>query len=217
MAIPCMVVGGRGTECGFGRFVTVSGGGFAVAITLLVLTMEPDGVRGEDLVRDLDARLIDLLPQIEAYFLAFAIVGRFWIGHHRFFGELCGFDRGLMALNLVYLSLIVFLPVPVEVLGEHGEQEAAVVFFAMSMAAAGLVEALMAFYAQRRELVLPELRAYQPRVIAMILTTPAVFLISIPVAWVAPGVAPWLWIALFPLMALEGRRSSRLRRHPSSA
>ena len=39
-----------------------------------------------------------------AYAVSFAVIGRFWVIHHRFFGDIAGFDGRLMALNLVYLG-----------------------------------------------------------------------------------------------------------------
>ena len=50
--------------------------------------------------QDLGDALVDLLPSLGAYALAFALVGRFWVIHHNLFEKLRGFDRTLMALNL---------------------------------------------------------------------------------------------------------------------
>jgi hypothetical protein len=87
-----------------GRIAAFTDGVMAVAITLLVLNLEvPRLTPGEDLG---DA-LVDLLPSLGAYALAFALVGRFWVIHHNLFEKLRGFDRALMALNLLFLALIV--------------------------------------------------------------------------------------------------------------
>ena len=52
-----------------------------------------------------------------AYALSFAVIGRFWVVHHRFFSEVTGFDSRLISLNILYLAWIVLIPFSSEVLG----------------------------------------------------------------------------------------------------
>jgi uncharacterized membrane protein len=192
-------------ELGFGRIVAFSDGVFAVAITLLVLTIDPPVVRDDLNESELVDRLTDLLPQIEVYFLAFAVVGLFWIGHHRFFRDLRAFDRGLMMLNLGYLSLVAFLPLPVAVFGDHGGETAAVIFFALSMGAIGLVDAAMTIYAAGRRLLDEGAYARRRQLVLLNLVAPAVFFASIPVALLDADVAPWLWFAIIALSVTGNR------------
>src|ERR687895_1562872 len=89
-----------------GRIAAFTDGVMAVAITLLVLNLEvPTVPKGE-----LDDALVDLIPSLIAYLLAFALVGRFWVIHHRLFETLRAFDSRLMTLNLAFLTLIVLVP-----------------------------------------------------------------------------------------------------------
>ena len=55
-----------------------------------------------------------------AYAISFAVIGRFWLVHHRFFSEVIAFDGRLIALNMVYLGFLVLIPFSSEVLGEYG-------------------------------------------------------------------------------------------------
>ena len=48
------------------------------------------------------------------------MIGRFWLVHHRFFGEVTAFDGRLIGLNMLYLAWIVLIPFSSEVLGEYG-------------------------------------------------------------------------------------------------
>ena len=69
------------------------------------------------------------------------------------------------------------------------------------MAGAGLVELAVWLYATHTKglvpaSVSPAVRRYE---LAQLLPTPVVFLLSIPVAFVAPGVAPFTWILLVPI------------------
>ena len=75
-----------------------------------------EGVRDGELGRALWDQRQDLF----AYALSFAVIGRFWLVHHRFFGEVTGFDSRLIGLNLFYLAWIVLIPFSSQVLGDHG-------------------------------------------------------------------------------------------------
>src|SRR5207342_899326 len=131
-------------EVEFSRIVAFSDGVFAIAITLLVLQLEvPERTAGAHLWSE----LWDQRQDVFAYAISFAVVGRFWLVHHRFFGEVVRFDSGLIALNLFYLAWIVLMPFSSEVLGDHGGTEAAVVLYAVNLVGVILVGSLLFSYA----------------------------------------------------------------------
>jgi uncharacterized membrane protein len=133
-------------EIEFSRIVAFSDGVFAIAITLLVLNLGvPEHVRHDDLWPVLRDQGQDLF----AYALSFAVIGRFWVVHHRFFGDVTGFDGRLIALNLFYLSWIVLLPFSSQVLGDHGGDEAAVILYSINLVGAILSGTLMFADARR--------------------------------------------------------------------
>ena len=41
--------------------------------------------------------------------LSFAVVGRFWMAHHRIFGSIARFDTNLVVINLAYLAFIALI------------------------------------------------------------------------------------------------------------
>ncbi len=192
-------------EVEFSRIVAFSDGVFAIAITLLVLNLNvPEHLHGDDLNSVLWEQRQDLL----AYVISFAVIGRFWIVHHRFFGTVTGFDGRLLSLNLFYLGWIALFPFSAGVFGDHAGDTAAIVVYAVNLAGIALVGMLMAADARRAGLakMLPEeARDGQRRA----LIVAVVFLASIPVAFVNPDVAPLLWLALFADPV--GRRAARRR------
>jgi uncharacterized membrane protein len=193
---------------GLGRIVAFSDNVFAVAITLLVLSIGAPKLTHAQARHDLGDKLWGTSGQVLVYFFTFALIGLFWIGHHRFFGEVRDFDTGLIALNLVYLALIAFLPFPSAVFGDHTEVESAVVFFALSMGMIGIADAGMLYYAGRRGLLRRSFEKDWRPSLWRILVVPAVFFGSIPIAIVAPSVAPWMWLVVFPITRLPLRRRS---------
>lgn len=133
-------------EIEFSRMVAFSDGVFAIAITLLVLNLSvPEHIRGDALG---DA-LWDQRHDLFAYALSFAVIGRFWIVHHRFFADVTGFDGRLLGLNLFYLAWIVLIPFASQVLGDHGGDTDAIVLYAVNLIGVTLVGAAMSTYARR--------------------------------------------------------------------
>jgi uncharacterized membrane protein len=191
-------------EVEFSRIVAFSDGVFAIAITLLVLTLSvPEHLHGESLT---DA-LWDQRHNLLAYAISFAVIGRYWINHHRFFSNVVGFDGRLLALNIFYLAWVVLLPFSTQVIGDHGGESAAVILYAVNLAGVSLVGLWMAIDARRAglsEADEAELQAFRHKS----LFVAGVFLVSIPAALVAPDLAPLLWLALFldPADRLQRRR-----------
>ncbi|HET6998137.1 MAG TPA: TMEM175 family protein [Solirubrobacterales bacterium] len=182
-----------GNEIEFSRIVAFSDGVFAIAITLLVLAFNvPDELRDESLADALWGQRENLL----AYALSFAVIGRFWLLHHRFFSTVTAFDGRLLVLNIFYLAWIVLIPFSSEVLGDYGGEAAAIVLYAANLSGVVLTGLWMA--ADGRSAGLTNIDAashHEQRYRALYIA--AVFLASIPVAVVAPSIAPFMWLALF--------------------
>jgi len=115
------------------RVEAFSDGVFAIAITLLVLTIaEPTNYR------ELSHQLWDRWPSLAAYVVTFVVIGIMWLNHHSIFGYLERIDRPFVYLNQLLLLTVVLLPYPTGVLGEalrRGEgTRAAAAFYAVVMA-----------------------------------------------------------------------------------
>jgi uncharacterized membrane protein len=110
------------------RLEAFSDGVFAIAITLLVLTIaQPTNYH------DLAHELANRWPALAAYTVSFVVIGIMWLNHHSIFGHLAQVDRPLIYLNLLLLLTVVFIPYPTGILGEalrqqEGARVAAVVY-----------------------------------------------------------------------------------------
>ena len=98
------------------RLSAFSDGVFAIAITLLVLSIE---VPDFDRVSFGDA-WDDLYPQLLSYGLSFVVIGVYWKAHHRMFRTLRRVTNRLLNLNLLLLGLVALIPFPTEMLGNSG-------------------------------------------------------------------------------------------------
>lgn len=194
-------------EIEFGRIVAFSDGVFSIAITLLVLNLGIDKGLTEG---QIDDELWNQRDTFFAYAISFAVIGRFWLVHHRFFSEVEAFDGRLIGLNLLYLGWIVLIPFSSEMLGEYGGMTPAVVFYSVNLAAVVLLGLLMGADARRRGLVKTDERTHRENQIRSAYIA-GVFLLSVPVAFLAPSVAPYLWLVLFvdPSARLAARSANR--------
>jgi uncharacterized membrane protein len=193
------VVHRQDAEIEFARVVAFSDGVFAIAITLLVLAIEVPA--GAD---DVGKELLKLDSDLVAYALSFAVVGRFWLSHHRFYGSIDRFDGTLMGLNIFYLAWVCLIPFSSELLGEHPGNADATISYAVNMAGASATFVIQIYWAYRAGLVKEEALSLQRRYAGPAnLIIVAVFLASIPVALVSVTAAQLMWLLIFAL----GRRA----------
>ncbi len=201
---------GAGFERGLDldRVVFFSDAVFAISMTVLALSLHiPARTRDSGVAH----ALRDALPSIYSYALSFAVIGLFWLAHHRMFRYIVRLDAVLLALNLATLGVVAFVPFPTEVLGDHGKAVAAVVFYAATMSLLGaLISCLWAYASHGGRLIRRETPSLQvAHGLWRSLAVPAVFLASIPIAFVNPQVAIWSWLTIVAVRVL-------LRRHYGS-
>lgn len=183
----------EGNEIEFSRIVAFSDGVFAVAITLLVLKLDIPGGRPHS---EIGSLIWDQRENFFAFVLSFAVIARYWLVHHRFFGEVRAFDPRLISLNMLYLGSIVLIPFSSDVLGEYGGQSASVILYAANLSAVVLIGLWMTADAQRAGLTTTDPAAQRESWIRSAYIA-AVFLCSIPLALVTPTLAQFLWLVLF--------------------
>jgi uncharacterized membrane protein len=109
----------------FARLANLSDAVFAIAMTLLVLTLDVPDPRSVDLTAALVARL----PQFVAFALSFLLVANIWWAHHKFTALLAKVEPGMMAINLAILGAVALVPFPTSLIGNTPTDRGAVVPF----------------------------------------------------------------------------------------
>jgi uncharacterized membrane protein len=194
----------------FERVAFFSDAIFAIAMTLLAVGLDVPRIADQVNSRQLWDALDDMSSQILMFFISFAVLGSFWLAHHRFFGRLGTIDRRTTTVNLIYLAFIAFLPFPTNLLGDYVNNSVAVALYACCIAAISLTEAFMGELAVRRKLYREPPSPAVVRWQRLLSAIPGVyFLASVPVAIVAPLAATYSWIGLFPLMVAIQRRTPK--------
>jgi uncharacterized membrane protein len=192
----------RGSE-EFARVLGFSDAVFAIAMTLLVVGIGVPTLNDEGSVGELWDDLGDLFPEILSFFISFAVIGRYWIAHHRFFARLGAFEYGLLWVNLVYLAFVAFLPFPTALLGNYFDNPLSVSTYAITVALiSGLEVALMrrAHDVGLMSRPMPE-PIYRWGVNASSLPV-AFMLASVPVAFLSSALAVIMWFLSAPVQAL---------------
>lgn len=182
-----------------GRVETFSDGVFAIAITLLVLTIaQPSDF--EHLAHQLTKRW----PSLAAYVVSFIIIGIMWVNHPTIFTHLRVVNRGLFYFNLLLLMTVVFIPYPTEVFGEalsrsQGATTAAV-FCSATLTINALAWASLWLYASAgRRLLNWDFPEPQRRVSTILfISGGAFYAISIGVAYINP----YLCLAFHAVLAI---------------
>jgi uncharacterized membrane protein len=188
-------------ELGLERMLFFSDAVFAIAITLLALDIRLP-TEGATLT---NAELLDALlgiwPKYLSYIISFLVIGGFWIAHHNRFRVISRYDGRLMQLNLLLLMVIAFVPFPTAVLSESGNRTSTL-FYALTMIVAGILSTLMWWYALRGNRLVPAdlSRAQRRNILLKSLSVPAIFLLSIGIAFIDEDSAKYSWL----LIALIG-------------
>ncbi|MBM0276149.1 TMEM175 family protein [Micromonospora tarensis] len=147
-----------------GRLVSFSDAVFAIAVTLLVLEIQPPRDFGHLL-----PGLGGLWPSYLAYALSFLLIGQVWVNHHVMFDRVRHVDRAVLFLNTLLLMVIAFLPFSTSLLADalragQGLRTAVVGYGCTLWTAAALFNLIWA-YLGRAELLEPGLGPFGVRAI----------------------------------------------------
>lgn len=196
-----------------GRLEAFSDGVFAVAITLLVLNIKIPGLDFPDRFLD-DQDLWPLVrnewPMLAAYITSFATVGIIWINHHRLFKHIKYTDTGLLLINLLFLLIIVFVPVPTALLAEYlprlDQHAAAIIYSGIFFLMACCFNLLWRYASYRNRLLGKEADTHAVKAISQqFLFGPPVYLIAFGIAWINTPICILFCFILALFFALPAR------------
>ncbi len=190
----------------FARLLNLSDGVFAIAMTLLVLGIDPAAVTLSDPGGFFDSQRGELI----AFAISFAVIAHFWWIHHRFFAVLALIEPGLMMLSLVLLGLIALLPFPTSLLGRDPTATGAVVPYLgllVLIAVVHLLLVLRAHRAQAWKVAMPA-RLF-PWLLAGWGANAAVTLLAFGVSFFAPLAGLLLLLLTWPIEAVVAYRAPK--------
>ena len=134
------------------RTIALSDGIFAFALTLLVLSISVPQISHNSSSSELWSALKERDSELISYLISFAVIGSFWVRHHRFCGTLKAVDGPFLAINLAYLATIAFIPYPTQLLGDF-QNSAAFAFYGTAIAISVIVSFALSEHANRAGLL----------------------------------------------------------------
>lgn len=186
-------------EVEFGRALAFFDATFAIAATLLVVSLNPS---------DLDWRSWSTLftkewPSLLSFGISFAVIAAYWWANHRLVSVLDQISTRFVMWALVLLGFVALVPFTTEGLGQYGHHAdgtVATVLYSLNVAIVSILSTFLVVVAWRERLyrVQPTARELRAQLIALC-DTPLVFLLSIPVAvLISPnwGRATWALLAV---------------------
>lgn len=164
------------------RIIALSDGVFAIVITLLVLELKVPEVESFELSR----AMVETVPKVLSHIVSFIILGIYWVGHHNMFQHIKRHDRILIWLNILFLLCVASMPFPTGLIVQYPDQRLAIIVYAATLIAGGLVLALMWRYATKNQRLVSE--SMQPSFIKSVerrvLVAPFFYAIAIALSFV---------------------------------
>jgi uncharacterized membrane protein len=135
------------------RLETLVDGVFAIAMTILVLEVKVPELTDRGSAEELLHALLHHGYVIGAYFFSFAMLGLFWVWHHRLAEQVREIDLPLLVCALSFLALVCFFPFASALLGRYTSNLAALLVYVPVIGLILLLQTLFFWLAMRRGLV----------------------------------------------------------------
>lgn len=182
---------------GFDRLVNFTDAVYAIALTLAALEIGlPVLTSDTSDPAALWEAIIEKGPELGGFVVAFIWVAVYWRANHKFVATLRGVSSRYTLVTLLYLAFVAILPWPAELLPQFWGNPVAVSVFAVFVACVSGLEVVLWQIAYSDDLFLlrpsPEFKRQEMIGAA---SPVAIFLLSIPLAFVSSVLAVAFWFA----------------------
>ena len=179
------------------RIEAFSDGVFAIAITLLILEIKVPLQVGPG---HLGRALLSEWPSFLAFLASFFTVGVMWMNHHRLFNVIGAADETLIALNMLLLLVVTWVPFPTAVLAAHlrissNDRVAGVLYSATFFAMSIVFQVLWHHAIRTTGVIVPEKAEETSHITRQYLWGPLLYVVGILIALVS-GTLCLIWSAL---------------------
>lgn len=182
------------------RIESLTDGIFAIAMTLLVLSIRLPGTSGETP----EELIFGQAHVFFAYFLSFALLATFWIIHHQHYHLIQRTDRIHLWINIVILMFVVLMPFSASLAGDFPTDPLAKEFFDLNMLILGILFLMSWIYASRHRRLIGD--DVSERTISkniwrgMII--PSVSFLALILSIVVPDLSSWAYV-LIPVLLVH--------------
>jgi uncharacterized membrane protein len=188
------------------RIETLVDGIFAIAMTLLVLSLDVPQLISPVADATLQSVLIGLEPKLFSYALSFVLLAIFWRVNHGQFYHIKRLNNTLLWITVIWLLFVALVPFSTSLTGEYGSLTSANAFFALNMFVIGSLSALTWYYVTENDLVDDKLSLEQIIHLRKInLVLPAVSLLALGLAFVIPSWSSIAYLLIPILLRIIGK------------
>lgn len=197
---------------GKSRLEAMSDGIFAIAMTLLVITIAIPEVPLDQAPALLPGKIAGLHSQFLLFVIAFFILAAYWMSHHRILSGVEFVDGVLIRINILVLFFIVLIPFTTSLSGDYTNVLEAVLLFHLNLLMASITLTGMWAYIYRHNATLAPGREHAPlKGIERALVMPAVIMVAIGVSFIDTYASMWCY-ALVPLVLFLAEFTRDLQR-----
>ena len=185
------------------RLETLTDGLFAIAMTILVVTIEiPMGPTHTSQLFFQTTE--EILPKYIVYFLSFLILASFWINHHVFF-LIKKSNLTLTWINVFWLMFIALIPLSTSLIAQFPQYQLSQIIFDLNLLIVGLFSYMIWQYAVKHNLISEKVKPQNPYIKRINLFMPAIVFLSIIVSFVNLK-ASLLILFLIPILFVVARK-----------
>lgn len=188
------------------RLETLVDGIFAIAMTILVLTLTAPQVTGTVSGQAVENALYALLPSFKTMVLSFFLLALFWSVHHRIFKQIKYINSSMLWINIIWLFFIVMVPFSSSIVGDYGDYSITHVIFNLNLLGVALFLYINWHFADRSELIYEKVDNSQ---ISMTKKVNALFIgissLALVLSYITPQWSEIVYLLIFPLEPLIKR------------
>lgn len=188
------------------RLEALVDGIFAIAMTLLVLSLVVPQITGPLSETAVENALYSVLPNFYILVLSFVLLALFWNIHHRVFNHVKYVNGTLLWINIIWLLFIVLVPFSSSLVGDYGAYPISHIIFNLNLLGIAFFLYLNWFAAERSEFIHEKIDT------SHITTVKRVSVLFIGVALLALALSPVIphwsetaYLLMIPLEALIKR------------
>jgi uncharacterized membrane protein len=186
------------------RLETLVDGIFAIAMTLLVLSLNvpqiPYPATNEAILKS----LIIMSPQFLIYVLSFILLATFWRINHSQFYLIKKTNQTLLWINVFWLLLVALVPFSTNLVGDYGYLTVSMVFFNMNLFLIGVFFNLNWYYADKYDFI--DKKEDKISINArkkLNLALPSFALLAMLLAFISPEYSPLVYFGIFFIKKLN--------------
>lgn len=177
------------------RIETLVDGIFAIAMTLLVLSLDVPQLAYPVTNAVMIQSLVAISSHFYIYALSFFLLAVFWRINHSQFYHIKKIDQTLLWINIVWLMFVALVPFSTNLVGDYGSNQVAMIFFHLNMFFIGVFFSLNWYYADKKNFIDESMDGDAINSAKKNnLTLPLVALIAIALTFISPA---WSSLAYF--------------------